>query len=119
MPSVDDVRGIIDTALTDDQIEALILDAELIVHDCVEVLDADRAAAIIKYVTADLIASAVASSGAGTLASQSLGDASESYGMGVLGGQFGQSTYWKKALLLDTYGCLARLGKARATFEKV
>lgn len=117
LPSVDDVRLIIETTLTDEQIEALILDAELIVHDCIADLDEDRQAAIVKYVTADLIASTVSSGGGGTLTSQSLGDASESYATGA--SPWGKSAYWAKAQALDPNGCLARLGKARASLEKV
>lgn len=104
-------------ALTDAALEELIGDAALIVGPCIEGYDCDRQIAIVKYATADLIAGAIKTKGAGTLTAKALGDASESYGGG--GAEFGKSAFWQKALLLDTDGCLALLGKPRALFEKV
>ena len=119
LPTVAEVRQIITTGLSDADIGAIIEDAALIVGPCIEGMAEDRAKAIIKYATADLIASTVASSGGGARTAKALGDASESYASGGTGAEFGKSAYWSKALLLDTTGCLANLGRRRATLEKV
>jgi hypothetical protein len=119
LPLVEDLRAIITSAKTDAELEAVIDDAALMVSPlaCVLAYDGPRQAAIIKYVAADLLAGAIETGGGGALQSQTLGDASETYGLG--GAQLGQSAYWKKALALDTDGCLATLAKPRAFFEKV
>jgi len=115
-PAVEEVRAVISTALEDCQILAAITDAQLMVSACVEGLDPDRAAAIVKYVAADLIAGGFGTHGRGVLTSKSLGDASESY---AAGGTVGRSAYWQRAIMLDPNGCLAHLGGKRATFETV
>lgn len=119
LPTPDEVRQIIKTALDDTAIAAIIDDAAMIVGPCLEGLPEDRAKAIIKYVAADLIASTVASAGGGARTSKALGDASESYASGGTGAEFGKSAYWAKALMLDPRGCLANLGRRRATIEKI
>jgi hypothetical protein len=114
-----DVRTVIVTAMTDTQIGALILDATLMAAPCLDGLETDRADAILKYLVADLIASTVSTRGRGTLASKSLGDASESYANPSSNAQFGRSAYWNRAIMLDPNGCLARKGGKTASFEKV
>jgi hypothetical protein len=117
LPDVPDVRAIIATELSDEQVEGLILDAELMVRTCVASLDEERQCAIIKYVTADLIASAVEGAGAGAVTSSRLGDAADTYAAST---EFpGRSSYWDKAVLLDPNGCLRKLGRKSAFFEKV
>lgn len=117
LPEVEDVREIITTELTDAQIEALILDASLMVENCVAALDDERACTIVKYVTADLIASAVENAGSGAVTSSRLGDAADTFAAST---EFpGRSAYWDKAVMFDPYGCLRKLGRKSAVFEKV
>lgn len=116
LPTAAEVRAIYSTTLTDEELEAFIEDAALLVGPCIEGLDADRQKAILKYVTADLLVGA-ASRGRGVATSKAVGDASESYNAG--GATFGESAYWQRAIQYDPNGCLRRLGKPRATFEKL
>lgn len=118
VPTVEDVRQIIATAKPDSTVQAIITDAAAIVARCTESLDDETTALIVKYVAADMLASVIATSGKGIQTAKALGDASESYG-GAGGAEFGKSAYWQRALMLDPNGCLNRLGKPRATFEKV
>lgn len=119
LPTPAEVRAVITTALSDDRISALVNDAALIVERCVAGQSEDRAKAIITYVTADLIASTVATGGGGARTAKALGDASESYASGGEGARFGTSAYWTRACMLDPTGCVERLGKRRATLQKV
>lgn len=118
VPTADDVRVVVKTALTDIQIDSVIQDAKLLARRCIESLDSETQTAILKWLTAHLI-SAIKSKGGGTLTSDALGDASQSYSTVNLGKQLGSSAYGQNALLLDPNGCLARIGKARASIEKV
>lgn len=118
LPTADEVRVVISTALTDPQIEALILDAALVVDQCSAVAgyDVDTQAAIVKYWTADLI-STIANQGAGVVTSDKLGDAARTFSAG--NDSSATSFYRQRAYDLDPSGCLRRIGKAQASFEKV
>lgn len=119
-PTVGDVRIIITTSMTDDQIQAIIDDASLMVHRCVLVLACDLQAAIIKWVTAHLIASlsTASSGGTGVVTGESLGDASISYAKPQLQ-SFGlaSTTYGLQAIGLDPNGCLTTIGLRRTLVE--
>lgn len=116
-PSVDDVRALITTALTDAQVSLYIEDATLIAEGCsgISELGETRQAAIVKWLTAHLIAQQTGKGGQVT--AEKLGDASKSFAAGA-GGLFLQSTrYGQQAAMLDTTGGLANLGKVRAICE--
>jgi len=120
LPTLADVRAIIATSLTDGQLQAVIDDAALIAEGCAAVAGypATRQAAIVKYITAHLLAgSAGSATGSGAITQKALGDASESYAAGQLGMDLKSSQWGSKALLLDPSGCLATLGRQRAYFE--
>jgi len=120
LPTLADVRAIIATSLTDGQLQAVIDDAGLIAEACPAVVGypATRQAAIVKYITAHLLAgSAGSSAGSGAITQKALGDASESYAAGQFGMDLKSSQWGQKALLLDPSGCLATLGRERAQFE--
>lgn len=119
VPTVDEVRLVISTSKSDAVVQAVITDAAATVARCTESLDDETTALIVKYVAADMLAAVISTSGRGALTSKALGDASESWNAGAAGAEFGKSAYWQRALMLDPNGCLNRLGKARATFEKV
>lgn len=119
LPSADEVRVIISTSLTDGQVDAIILDASLMVENCAEVAgyDADVQAAIVKYFAADII-SVIKAQGGGVMTSDRLGDAARSYSVANLG-KNANSFYRQQAYALDPSGCLRRLGGAQASFERV
>lgn len=103
-PTATDVRAIISTSLTDDQLDSLISDAALIAGDCILSLDEARQTAIIKWLAAHLIVSTAGSRGA--LTSKKMGDASESYAAPQLGSGLRSTVYGQRALDLDPNGCL-------------
>lgn len=117
-PSVAEVRAVITTTLGDEQVQARIDDAALIVDGCpaIVVMSDAQQKAIVKWVAAHLIASSTAE-GAQVL-SKKLGDASETYSRASLGIGLAGTYYGQQALLLDPTGCLARRGRQRA-FVKV
>lgn len=117
-PTVDDVRVIISTTYTDAQIEAIISDAALIAETCISPLPSARQTAILRWLTAHLIASS-SDTGAGALASDKLGDAAKSWHTGALGKELKSTKYGLAALQLDPNGCLARIGKPPSTIQKV
>lgn len=117
-PTVAEVRLIITSAQGDDAIQSAIDDAGLLVEPCVTAMADNRAKAIIKWVAAHLLFSMSGATGAAkSLASKSLGDASESYARATLGDQLGGTTYGQQALLLDSNCCLLKLGKRPASFK--
>jgi len=115
-PEVSAVRAIIGTGLSDPQVQSVIDDAALLAEGCPAVAgyDAPRQKAIIKWLTAHLIAS---TAHAGVLTQKALGDASESYARPQTGLNLAGTSYGQQALVLDQSGCLAALGGKRAFFE--
>lgn len=115
-PTVAAVRVVITTAMDDDAVTAFIEDAALIADlTGIQALAAARQVAIVKWLTAHLIAQH--SGKGGQITAESIGDASKSYAGGS-GGLFLQATrYGQQACLLDTSGELANLGRASATLE--
>lgn len=116
LPTAIQVKAIVETSLDDSVVDSVILDASLLAEQCLQGLSNDRKTAIIKWLAAHLIASTDSSA---TLASSKLGDASDTYVRATTGEGLKGTTYGQQALSLDPNGCLARLGKARATFEVI
>lgn len=116
---VADVRLIIDTELSDAQIQVAIDTALLLAARCLSAI-ADEATrdAIVKYLAAHL-ATIIGSEGAGATTSSSLGDASDTYATGHFGKSLASTSYGQIAIQLDPYGCLLKIGNPRATFERV
>lgn len=110
-PSAADVKAIISTALTDEQIGALIDDAALLAEDCIASLSSERQKAILKWLTAHLIASTDFN---GMKTSSKLGDAQDSFARATLGDALKGTTYGQQALALDPCGCLVNIGKVKA-----
>lgn len=110
-----DVRAIIATGLTDNQINALIAQAVLLTANCASASawGATLTDAINTWVTAHMIASAVDPA----KTSQSLGDASESFQRAQAGKGFFGTSYGQTALLLDDSGCLAKRGMGATLFK--
>lgn len=115
-PSVAAVRAIITTTLTDEQVQSFIDDAALMAEgcECLSGLASERQAAIVKYMTAHLIS--MQSGKGGIVTAEKMGSASKSYATGTAGADMmlSSSRYGQQAILLDTTGCLAQLGKVRA-----
>jgi hypothetical protein len=117
--TVPDVRLIITTNASDAQIEAAIADILLMAARCLALItDGDLQDAIVKYLTAHLL-TVFESNGAGVATSSSLGDASDSYASGSFGKGLQNTAYGQMAVNLDPNDCLIRIGKPRATFERV
>jgi len=115
-PTVAVVRLIVEGDFSDIQVQSVIDDAALMVEACVANYSADRQSAIIRWVTAHLFSMMPEGR---FVTSSKLGDASESYSAPKLGDSLAGSPFGQQALMLDTSGCLARIGRAIATVEKV
>lgn len=116
LPTSADVRAIVDTELTDAQINGVIADASLIAEKCLAGYSDDRQTAILKWLTAHLLAS---TDSGGVRTSEKLGDAQESFARATMGDSLKGTTYGQQVMLLDTTGCLSRLGRARSTIEVI
>lgn len=120
LPTADDVRVVISTTLTDDEIDALIAELALEgspIYACLDAItNGDLQAAILKWLVAHFI-STTKNLGGGAVTADKLGDASRSFSTAQLGTELRSSTYGQNALLLDPNGCLARIGRAKARFE--
>lgn len=108
-----DVRYIIDTDMTDAGIDRMIAAATRLVENCSSSWSDAQHEDIIEWVAAHLIASGATPA----VTSEKLGDAQVSYqraqaGQGLKGTHYGQT-----AILLDTTGCLERLGKTTAFWK--
>jgi hypothetical protein len=114
IPQVIDVRALITTALSDAQVAVIILDMQLLSEVCISGYACSRQIAIIKYLTAHAISF---SAGHGAKTQMQLGDASESYATAIFGDMLKGTTYGQMAMMLDTNGCLAKLGKRAAKFD--
>lgn len=114
-PSAESVIALTGATLPEAVVSGIIDDAALLVERCVVSLGADRQTAIIKWVAAHLIASGPER----MLQSERLGQGSDTYATARLGEGLKGTTYGQQALALDPNGCLARLGRARATLEKI
>lgn len=122
LPSVADVRSLIDTPLPDGAVTAVINDAALMAEGCpaVSTYPSARQAAIVKWIAAHLIdqSGKASASGSGKVTSRKIGDAAETFASGTLGSGLASSSYGAQAIALDPSGCLVNLGKPRA-FIKV
>lgn len=122
LPSAEDVRVVISTSLTDDQIDDLVAELAIegsAVYECLNALSSDALQkAILRWLAAHFI-NTIKTAGGGAIVSDKLGDASRSYHAGGLGKELRSSAYGQRALELDPNGCLARIGKPKASIEKV
>jgi|SRR5690554_1893248 len=115
--TVNDVRLVYETELSDLQIEAAINDVQLIAEKCLKAItDENRRDAIVKYLAAHLL-TIVDSSGAGVATSSKLGDASDSYATSHFGEGLKATSYGQLAIQLDPNGCLMRIGKPKAEVQ--
>ncbi len=116
-PNVTAVRTIIATPMSDNDVQAFIDDATLVAESCSGIanLGVTRQVAIIKWLTAHLIAQQ--SGKGGQLTQESLGDASKSYSGGPGGLNLQATRYGQQACMLDTTGCLSNIGKVNAICE--
>ncbi len=122
LPTASEVIAITGTDFSEAVVDAIIADAALIAEGCISSYSDERQTAIIKWLACHLIASTNGASGtgAGSVTSSKLGDASESYAKSSLTGEGLKAThYGQQALLLDTNGCLARKGRPPATVQVI
>lgn len=95
---------------------AYLKDAEVMLEDILPQYSEARGDTILKWFAAHLWAS---TSAGGVLASEKLGDASNSYARGALGDGINGTHYGQQALVADTLGLLRRLGKPMASIKVV
>lgn len=117
LPVASEVIELTGTALSNPIVATLIDDAAMVAGDCITSYSEDRQAAIIKWLAAHLVASTAA--GGEFLASEKLGDASQTYARAALGENLRGTIYGQQALALDTNGCLTTRGKGRASVEVI
>jgi hypothetical protein len=117
LPTPAQIRSFYPRASADDAVvQAYIDDAALIAGNCAGVVAAvNSQASIVRWIAIHLMA--VGNMAAVT--SESIGDASKSYGGPTLGLNLNSTPYGQRALLLDPSGELARLGQPRAKFVVV
>lgn len=121
-PGPEDVRYIITTSLDESALQSYIDDAALMASPCIFNYTPDRQRAIIKWLTAHLLSSSPnngSGSGGQTLASQRLGDASETYVNPAPSSLEGlaSTSYGRMAMSFDTNGCLMAVGQKPAIFQ--
>lgn len=122
LPTASEVIALTATDFSEAVVSAIIADAALIAEGCIASYEDARQTAIIKWLACHLIVSTngASGSGAGSITSDKLGDASTSFAKSALTGEGLKAThYGQQALLLDTNGCLARLGRPRASVEVI
>lgn len=121
LPTVDEVRSIVQTDLDDAGVQGLINDAAALATRCLTPLEPDLQKTILKWLTAHLIQILGKATGEGfanvAVTSMKLGDASETYARASLGTNLGSTPYGQQAILLDPNGCLARLGARKPFFQ--
>lgn len=120
LPSAAQVRAVITTSKTDEEIDAIVVQAEALVSSCSGVSNASAAMqeTILSWVTAHLIASPAG--GGGIVQSEALGDASKSYAVSASpNGTRGlhSTRYGQQAIMFDITGCLAQLGGRRVLWK--
>ncbi|MGE0602227.1 MAG: DUF4054 domain-containing protein [Xanthobacteraceae bacterium] len=115
-PNAADVKAIISTTLSDEVVGALIDDAALLAENCIASLDGDRQKAILKWLTAHLIASTNSNA---SKTSSKLGDAQDTFARAQLGEGLKGTIYGQQALALDPNGCLIGIGKVKAFMENL
>ena len=115
-PSAAVVIALTGTSFAEAVVSAVIDDAALIAEACIAGYDSDRQTAIVKWIAAHLLASTGTE---GVLTSDKLGDAQQSFARATLGDALKGTTYGQQALLLDTNGCLAKQGRAKAVVQVV
>lgn len=120
-PTATEVKAVIPVTLADAAVDAFIADAVLVAEGCPAVAGYSEAKqkAIIKYLTAHLIACTPHGIGMTNVTQKSLGDASESFGSAPVGTDLRSTSFGNQAIMLDPSGCLERVGKQRAFMEIV
>ena len=113
-PDPQEVIDLTGTTLGEHVVALVIEDASLIGAECLSGLSSAAQQAALKWLAAHLIAST--DSGA-TLASESLGDASQSYVRAQVKDGIAGTVYGQQAIALAP--CLARIGRAKARITVV
>ena len=115
-PAASSVIELTGSERTEAFVQSVIDDAAILAQDCIKGYDADRQEAIVKWLAAHLLASTQDDA---VLTSEKLGDAQQSYARAAMGAALAGTTYGQQALALDPKGCLARLGRSRASVQVV
>ncbi|QDP55372.1 MAG: hypothetical protein Tp176DCM1853251_56 [Prokaryotic dsDNA virus sp.] len=121
LPTASEVIAITGTAMSEALVSALIDDAALVVADstCFSGYSDEKQTAIIKWLAAHIVASTGPGAKTGALTSRKLGDAQQSFARATMGEGLRGTLYGQQALALDTNGCLAGIGKGRASVQVI
>lgn len=116
-PTAAQVKSVIQTSLSDSDIDAFMDDAVLIVEQCASIASGSESLqkSVVKWVTAHLINFAEANGG--VVSMKVLGSATEAYANAPMGEFLKSSVYGMQALMMDRTGCLAKIGQTRSFFE--
>jgi len=103
------------TAIVDEFIE----DAAALAEQCQSVVDSSATlqAKIVKWIAAHMIHLTLEGGATGSLISQKLGDAQDTYSSTVYGEGLDSTPYGRTAIQLEGTGCLKNLGRVKATME--
>lgn len=112
-PTAQSVINITGTALTESVVSSIIDDAELMAKECIKNEDSDKQEAVLRWLSAHL----VTVSQGGTLISDKLGDASQSYSAGELGDGLKSTMFGQQAIALSP--CISRLGRSKASVQPI
>ena len=112
LPSAADVIALTGSGMSEAFVDAIIQDAALIASACLEGVDGDRQEAALKWLAAHLISSAGETSG--SLTSDRLGDAAQTYAKTVTGAGLMGSAYGQQAIAL--LPCLSGIGMRTGKF---
>ena len=115
-PQASDVIALTGTEQSESVVSQIIDDAALIASECIAGYDEYRQRSILKWLAAHLLASTQED---GVRTSERLGDAQDQFARAKMGDSLKGTTYGQQAIALDTNGCLARLGRAKARLRVV
>lgn len=115
-PTAQSVINLTGTTMSECTVGDIIDDAALMAGSCLDQLSHETQAAALKWLAAHMI-TCTSDSSSQIIASQSLGDASESYARGSLGEGINSSYYGQQAMALAP--CLSKVGKVTASIEVI
>jgi hypothetical protein len=111
--TVANVRAVIKTTATDEQVTEAINTAVLMTTRCSSGWDTELTDKINTYVAAHVLTSTNVGGAGGLLVSESMGDASRTWQRAAVGTGIQGSSYGQMAVMLDPTGCLFNIGKRK------
>ena len=115
-PTASDVLSLTGLNIDEAVVSSVVDDAAVMAERCSSAWSDAQETAILKWLAAHLLSS---THDGGVTTSESLGDASQSYKRAQMSDGIAGTTYGQQAIALDSSGCLARLGRAKASIEVI